>query len=147
MSCVNGERTRACSDVRGLATSQTGGRLPPVAIPEEYMLSTTIGRLRLIGLIEGVSFLLLLGVAMPLKYMMGMPKAVSVVGMAHGVLFVLYCVALWLAMEDRDWPLKKGFIFFMAAVVPFGPFLVDRRLKEEEGRSADPEEAMEEDAG
>ena len=52
------------------------------------MSSSVIRQLRIIGLIEGVSFLVLLGIAMPLKYLAGMPRAVSAVGMAHGVLFI-----------------------------------------------------------
>ena len=107
------------------------------------MLSTPLGRLRAIGLLEGLSFLVLLGIAMPLKYLAGKPMAVSVVGMAHGVLFVLYVLAVghvWLA---RRWPVEKAMLAVMAAVVPFGPFLLDGRLKREErvareaaGRSA-----------
>nr|MBJ6878079.1 DUF3817 domain-containing protein [Vibrio cholerae] len=54
------------------------------------MLSTPIGRLRAIGLIEGISFLLLLFVAMPLKYFAGFATAVKITGMAHGVLFILF---------------------------------------------------------
>ena len=50
---------------------------------------------------EAASFLLLLGVAMPMKYMMDMPLAVRIVGMIHGVLFIAFCVALVMAWRDR----------------------------------------------
>ena len=58
------------------------------------MLSHSIGRLRAIGMLEGVSFLVLLGVAMPLKYLAGMPAAVKIVGWVHGILFVALCWTL-----------------------------------------------------
>lgn len=100
------------------------------------MLSTPLGRLRAIGLLEGLSFLLLLGVAMPLKYLAGRPGAVSVVGMAHGVLFVLYVAAVAHVWYVRRWPVDKAILAVMAAVVPFGPFLLDGRLKREEREAA-----------
>ena len=53
-----------------------------------------IRTLRILGNVEGVSYLLLLGVAMPLKYAFGLPLAVKIVGMAHGVLFLAYCALL-----------------------------------------------------
>ena len=91
-----------------------------------------IGRLRLVGILEGVSFLLLLGIAMPLKYFAGMPMAVSVVGMAHGVLFVAYALCLLSAMMAAEWPLSRAAKLMGAALIPFGPWLVDKRLREEE---------------
>lgn len=100
------------------------------------MLSTPLGRLRAIGLLEGISFLLLLGVAMPLKYLAGRPEAVSVVGMAHGALFVLYVLAVAHVWVVRRWPVEKALLAVMAAVVPFGPFLLDGRLKREEQEAA-----------
>jgi integral membrane protein len=95
------------------------------------MLKTPLGRLRVIAMIEGVSFLLLLGVAMPLKYLAGIPLAVKIVGSIHGVLFVAFCVALSQAWTERSWPLKRVAMVFVAALLPFGPFVIDRRLKEE----------------
>jgi integral membrane protein len=90
-----------------------------------------------VGLVEGASFVLLLGVAMPLKRFAGMPEAVTVVGWAHGILFMLYvgvaAHAYYLAKLSRAsllWALG-------AAVVPLGPFLLDRRLKREEAGDAD----------
>lgn len=92
-------------------------------------MDSAIGRLRTIGMVEGVSFLLLLGVAMPLKYMAGMPMAVKVVGWIHGVLFVAFCYALMRAKMAHDWGVKETAIPFIASLVPFGPFLIDKRLK------------------
>jgi integral membrane protein len=58
------------------------------------MLNTPIRRLRFVGFVEGVSYLVLLFIAMPLKYWAGMPLAVRVVGMLHGVLFILFFAAV-----------------------------------------------------
>jgi integral membrane protein len=93
------------------------------------VLSTPIGRLRAIGFVEGISFLLLLGVAMPLKHFGGMPIATKVAGWPHGLLFVTLCVLLLQAKLEHDWPLKRAAMVFGAALLPFGPFLIDGRLK------------------
>jgi integral membrane protein len=99
-------------------------------------LGSPLGRLRIIGFWEGISFLVLLGIAMPLKYFAGWPMAVSVVGMAHGILFMLY---LWAAIQvamDRDWPWQRTAAVLVASVLPAGPFVVDAKiLREEENRS------------
>ena len=96
------------------------------------MLQSALGRFRVIGLLEAVSFVLLVFVAMPLKYLADRPGAVSVVGMIHGVLFVLYCLALLPARKQASWPLSRVGALVLAAQVPFGPFLTDRRLGEEQ---------------
>ncbi|CAN5476577.1 DUF3817 domain-containing protein [soil metagenome] len=93
------------------------------------MLKSSIGRLRAVGMMEGTSFLLLLGVAMPLKYLADQPLAVRYVGWAHGLLFVLYCFVLLSAMLEHRWGMLKGFKLFVAALLPFGPFVADRSLK------------------
>jgi len=85
--------------------------------------------LRTITLIEGVSFLVLLGIAMPLKYFAGLPMAVKLVGWIHGVLFVVFCAALLQTMLLVRWPLVRGAAVFVAALLPFGPFLMDRRMR------------------
>ncbi|MFY8215549.1 MAG: DUF3817 domain-containing protein [Chthoniobacterales bacterium] len=98
-------------------------------------LHCPVGRLRMIALIEGVSFLLLLGIAMPLKYGWGYDQAVRWTGWAHGLLFVLFCVALALAMQAAKWPIWKAGIVFVAALLPFGPFLIDHRLRDDSPRN------------
>ncbi len=96
------------------------------------MFRTSIGRLRTIGLIEGVSFLLLLGVAMPMKYFAGVPQAVTVAGWLHGLLFMAFCIALTQAHQDANWsPWRSGTVL-IAALLPFGPFVIDKKLREEE---------------
>jgi len=96
------------------------------------MLANPIARLRAIGLIEGVSAVILFAVAMPLKYAAGMPLAVLIAGSVHGGLFLLYLLALILAMRARHWPMKRGAVLFVASVVPGGTFFTERGLKREE---------------
>ena len=100
------------------------------------MLSSSIGRLRAIGIIEGLSYLLLVGVAMPMKYMMGQPEMVTMVGRAHGMLFLVFCLALFQTFMACDWSLKRAAVIFAAAVLPFGPFVVDGSLKREQEERA-----------
>lgn len=88
--------------------------------------------MRAIGLLEGLSFLLLLGIAMPLKYLAGLPEAVKVVGWAHGVLFVLYLAAVVQATLVCRWSLLRVAGVMAAAFVPFGPFVLDARLRKDE---------------
>lgn len=95
-------------------------------------LKTPLGRLRVIGFWEGLSFLLLLGVAMPLKYFAGWPLGVRVVGMVHGLLFMLYVWAAIQAAIDRDWPWKRTALVLLASVLPAGPFVVDARILRDE---------------
>jgi len=89
---------------------------------------TSLGRLRVIGWWEGVSFLLLLGVAMPLKYFADWPLAVRYVGMVHGILFLLYVAAAIQAALDHNWSWKRTALVLAASLLPGGPFVVDARI-------------------
>ena len=100
------------------------------------MLRDPVGRLRAVGLCEGVSFLVLLGIAMPLKYLAGYPLAVRVVGWIHGLLFIGFCYSLFEAAAARGWPWTKSAKFFVAALLPFGPFVIDRGLRDELARGS-----------
>ena len=91
-------------------------------------LLTGLGRLRLVALLEGVSFLVLLLIAMPLKYLAGQPAAVRQVGMAHGLLFVLYVFLLIQQSIERGWPFRKALLGFVASLVPLGTFWADKKL-------------------
>ena len=93
------------------------------------MLTTPVGRLRLMGMTEGLSFLVLVFVAMPRKYIWGDPTWVSQVGMLHGLLFVAFCFTLYDAKSNEGWSLKQVLVPFVASLIPFGPFVIDRRLK------------------
>lgn len=92
------------------------------------MLKTSLGRLRLIGFAEGISLILLIFVAMPLKYAMGMPQAVKVVGMAHGILFILYVLAAIQVSIDYSWNALKILKVLVASLVPFGTFYADAKI-------------------
>lgn len=92
------------------------------------LLTTALGRLRVVGFLEGWSFLVLLLIAMPLKYLAGQPLAVRYVGMAHGLLFVLYVLlVLQNALENR-WSWRKTALALLASLVPLGTFWADRKL-------------------
>ena len=85
----------------------------------------------MIGWIEGVSFVALVFFAMPLKYVWGEPGAVRVVGMAHGVLWVAFCMVLAETTLREKWGWREALIPFLAALVPLGPFLIDGRLRKQ----------------
>ena len=96
---------------------------------------TSLGRLRVIGWWEGVSFLVLLGIAMPLKYFADWPQAVRVVGMAHGILFLLYIWAAIQAALDHNWTWKRTALVLVASLLPAGPFVVEAKIiRPEEAR-------------
>jgi integral membrane protein len=102
----------------------------PERVPDRGLTSTLVRQLRVVGLIEGASFLLLLLVAMPLKYLAGLPQAVRVVGMIHGLLFVVYVAAALHAAWSLRWRPSRTLLVLGAAVFPAGPFLLDRRLRQ-----------------
>lgn len=88
--------------------------------------------MRAVGMLEAASFLVLLFVAVPLKYGWDMPLAVRVVGPIHGVLFLLFLVFLFQAKAEHGWSLLRMAGFFVAALLPFGPFVVDGKLRRED---------------
>ena len=87
--------------------------------------------LRKIGNAEGISYLLLLGVAMPLKYMADMPQAVRILGSVHGFLFVAFMLSLGRVWLKVKWPYDKIAMAFLLSIVPFGTFYLDKKLKKE----------------
>ena len=86
---------------------------------------------RWVAFLEGLSFVLLLFVAMPLKYWAGLPLAVRIVGMVHGLLFVLFIGMLFRAAVERDWPMKRWGLALLSSLLPFGTFVFDRSLGRE----------------
>jgi integral membrane protein len=86
----------------------------------------------MIALAEGVSFLTLLSIAMPMKYFMGMPEVVRVVGSIHGVLFVLYVGLLAMLHFRQRWSYTFSLYALLASVIPFGTFMLDKQLREKE---------------
>lgn len=92
-------------------------------------MKNPVSFLRRIAFLEAISFLVLLGIAMPLKYVWHMPQAVSVVGMIHGALFVVLCWALVQVITTARWPVSRAAIVFIASLLPFVPFFLDRWMK------------------
>jgi integral membrane protein len=86
---------------------------------------------KIIAIAEGISFLVLLLVAMPLKYMMQIPEPVKYVGWAHGVLFVLYGVLLLQVFIVVKWSFIKTLVAFLVSFIPFGTFWLDARINKE----------------
>ena len=97
----------------------------------EPIVHRSVANLRLVGIAEGISFLLLLGVGMPLKYFAGLPLAVRIMGSLHGLLFVLFMITLSQVSSKRDWAPQTSLSFLVASVLPFGFLMVDGRLKRE----------------
>jgi integral membrane protein len=91
------------------------------------LLKTPLGRLRIIAFLEGISFLLLIGIAMPLKYWADIPEGVRIIGAAHGGLFVLYVLLLIQVSLLHNWSFMKGILSFLASLVPFGTFYADAK--------------------
>ncbi|AZI26140.1 DUF3817 domain-containing protein [Pedobacter sp. G11] len=91
---------------------------------------------RKVAVAEGVSYLLLLFVAMPLKYFADMPLYVKYTGWSHGLLFVLYAATLVLAWQEQKWKFGKAVLIFLASLLPFAPFIVDKKLKDERPENA-----------
>lgn len=90
--------------------------------------SKTIKNLILTGHIEGISYLTLLFIAMPLKYAFDIPDAVRHVGMLHGILFVLFIIVILLALIEKLITIKTAFVLFIISLVPFGTFFIKKIL-------------------
>jgi len=81
---------------------------------------------RQVALMEGWSFVLLLFVAMPLKYIFHIPEGVKYIGWAHGVLFVAFIALLALCTESRKWKISFALLCFVASLIPFGTFWLEK---------------------
>lgn len=91
-------------------------------------MTTNLGLLRIIGLLEGISYIFLIAVAMPLKYIWDMPEFIYSTGMAHGLLFVLYIFFVLLVTYQLKWSFKKCMLALLASLIPFGTFVADKHL-------------------
>jgi integral membrane protein len=100
---------------------------------ENKLLKTALGRLRIVAFLEGCSYLLL-GFTMILKYKFSMPQPNYIVGLAHGILFVLYVGLLLQVSWIHRWTLLKMFWAFLASLIPFGTFYADKVLFREEDK-------------
>jgi integral membrane protein len=81
---------------------------------------------RIVSILEGISYLLLLLIGMPLKYFAAMPLPNKVIGLAHGVLFVLYLAYLGIVYFKHKWTLWELFVGFLASLVPLGTFFTHK---------------------
>jgi integral membrane protein len=93
------------------------------------MLGNSLTRLRLFSAMDGLSFLILIGIAMPLKYIAGDPTFVRYVGMTHGVLFILFIASLLDTSMRYQWNVKFSLFCFFCSLIPFAPFWLEGKLK------------------
>ena len=91
------------------------------------LLLTPLGRTRLIAFLEGVSLLMIIFITMPLKYLAQIPEPNKVIGMIHGLLFVVYVFAIFEVKSLLNWSWKVFFIAFVLAFIPFGTFYLDKK--------------------
>lgn len=92
------------------------------------LFKSQIGRFRIIAFTEGVSFLLILFITMPLKYIWDIPGPNKIIGMAHGVLFILYVMAVFQLKVSYAWQKRKMTLALLGSIVPFGTFYVTAKL-------------------
>ena len=81
---------------------------------------------RIVALLEGISYILLLFIATPIKYLVGDPQYVKLLGMPHGLLFVAYIALAFMFKKEFNWNTKHFFIVLIASIIPFGTFYVDK---------------------
>lgn len=90
---------------------------------------TPLSQFRIIAFLEGISFLLLVFIAMPIKYVGGEPIVVKYVGMAHGILFMAFIYCQFLAYKQQRWDLAFNVFAFVASLIPFGTFVLEYKLE------------------
>ena len=95
-------------------------------------MNNTVKIFRMINSLEGYSYLLLLFIAMPLKYILGYPIAVKIAGMFHGILFIAFIFLLIAAWQEKQWSLKENALFFIASLIPFGTFYTKPKIQKYE---------------
>lgn len=91
-------------------------------------IDTEIKIFKWVSIAEAISFLVLLLIAMPLKYIFHQPEMVRIVGMVHGVLFVLYVMGTFYMYQALNWSFKTLAIAIVCSALPLGPIYVDRKF-------------------
>ena len=86
---------------------------------------------RIVSILEGISYLLLLFIATPIKYLVGNELFVKILGMPHGILFLTYVVLAIILKYELNWKPKTFIIILLASVIPFGTFYIDRKYLKE----------------
>ncbi|MBO9565038.1 MAG: DUF3817 domain-containing protein [Niastella sp.] len=95
----------------------------------KQLLHTKTGRLRIIGLLEGISLLVLIGIAVPAKYLYDNPALVKAIGPVHGLLFLLYIFNTLSVGVEQRWQFKTTtWKVLVACMIPFGTFYIDRKI-------------------
>jgi len=92
-------------------------------------MNNSVKKFGLINTVEGYSYLILLFIAMPIKYLLGYPLAVKIAGMIHGILFILFVILLFIAWQNKKWDFKENIIFFIASLIPFGTFFTKKKIQ------------------
>ena len=99
----------------------------------ESLLKTSLGRLRLVSYMEGISLLVLAGIAVPLKYWGGDPVLVRIIGPVHGILFLLFIVLTLSVGVERQWSFTKTTVkILISCFIPFATFYIDRHILRKE---------------
>ena len=98
---------------------------------ENILFDSFVKKFRIASFVEGISYLTLLFIAMPIKYIGGNPIPVKIVGMTHGLLFFLFIFFLYMASSECKWSKKFTFFAFVSSLVPFGMFFLDRYIKKD----------------
>ena len=94
----------------------------------KIVINTKLKQFRLAAYIEGWSYIILLFIAMPMKYIWGIAIATKIVGMIHGILFIWFLLALYNAANETKWGIKFSIIAFISSLIPFGTFFLDKKL-------------------
>ena len=93
------------------------------------LLKTKVGRLRIVGFFEGISLILLLFVAVPLKYIWGYPQGSQILGTIHGALFLLFIINTLSVGVEQNWKFATTtWMVLLACVIPFGTFYIDNKI-------------------
>ncbi|WP_209405470.1 DUF3817 domain-containing protein [Pseudozobellia sp. WGM2] len=82
---------------------------------------------RITAILEGISYLALFAITMPLKYMADLPMPNKYVGYAHGILFIAYIILAIVLWMEKKWSIKKGIILLLASLLPFATFYVENK--------------------
>jgi len=98
----------------------------------KFNLKTPLDQFRLIAILEGISYILLLSIGMPLKYIAHIVMVIKIMGWMHGLLFIAYILTLARVTYANKWSFVKALVAFVASLVPFGTFVLDKKLKQEE---------------
>lgn len=82
---------------------------------------------RITAILEGVSFLMLFAISMPLKYLAEIPQPNTYIGYAHGFLFIAYVILALIFWMEKKWSIKRLLILIVASLLPFGTFYIDKK--------------------